>query len=239
MTTTIKGWTTLAEQPLVLIKEYSFGQGTANALAVGLPGQQLLIMSPPTGVPVEELRALSAAGKVVALLETNGAHHLGLGASREAFPQAVTYAAKRAAERIRKKGKDFGELAPLENLTPLLGDKVSVLAVEGDKIGDALIRVRTEKGIILYTGDYIANIRELPKNFLFRLVFKLTDSGPGLKVFNLFFRFFVKDRAVARDFLIRELESNPPSILAPAHGDVVARNDLGPTLVSMLRTAVR
>lgn len=239
MATTIKGWTTLAEQPLVLIREYSFGQAKANAMAVGLPGQQLLIMSPPAGVSVEELRELNAVGKVVALLETNGAHHLGLGASREAFPQAVTYAAKRAAERIRKKGKDYGELAPLESLAPLLGDKVAVLAVEGDKIGDALVRVRTEKGIVLYTGDYIANIRELPKNFLFRLAFKLTDSGPGLKVFGLFFKFFVKDRAAARDFLIRELESNPPAILAPAHGDVVERSDLGATLVSMLRTAVR
>ncbi len=240
MGTAVNGWTTLAEQPLVLVREYSFGAGKANALVVGLPNNKLMIMSPPTGVSIEELRALDKVGSVVALLETNGAHHLGLGPTHEAFPQAISYAAPRAAERIRKKSKEqVGELAPLELLAPLLGDRVSVLAVDGDKIGDALVRVQTDKGILLYAGDYIANIAVLPNNFMFKLVFKLTDSGPGLKVFNVFFKFFVKNKAAARDFLIRELEGHPPAILVPAHGDVVERPNLGPTLVSMLRAAVR
>jgi hypothetical protein len=98
-----------------------------------------------------------------------------------------------------------------------------------------IVRVKSEKGALLYASDFIANIQQLPNNFLFRLVFKLTDSGPGLKVFNLFFRFFVKDRGAARDFLIREIESSAPTTLVPAHGEIVTRNDLAPTLVSMLR----
>ncbi len=69
-----------------------------------------------------------------------------------------------------------------------LGDEVAVLAVDGDKLGDVLLRVRTEKGNLLYAGDYIANIRSLPKHLIFRLLFKLTDSAPGLKVFNVFVR---------------------------------------------------
>ena len=100
MSTVVKGWTTLTERPFVLVREYSFGAGAANAMVVGLPDNKLLIMSPPTHVPVEELRALSAVGDVVALLETNGMHHLGLGPSRQAFPNAVTYALPRAAERM-------------------------------------------------------------------------------------------------------------------------------------------
>jgi hypothetical protein len=70
------------------------------------------------------------------------------------------------------------------------------------------------------------------------MVLKLTDSAPGFKVFGLFFKFFIKDREAARDTLIREAETNPPSIVVPAHGGVVARADLGPTLVSMLRAAI-
>ena len=54
-------------------------------------------------------------------------------------------------------------------------------------------------------------------------------------MFGLFFKFFVKDPKAARAFLIRELEANPPAILVPAHGDVVERSDIGPTLVGMLR----
>jgi hypothetical protein len=238
MSTHVKGWTTIAENPQVLVREYAFGPGLSNAMAVELPGGKLLIVSPPIGVPEAELRELGAIGEVVALVANNGGHHLGLGPTRAAFPKAVSYAAPAAAERIRSKGKDPGELKPIEALEPLLGDKVRVLAIDGCKVGDAIIWVKTEKGAVFYAGDFIANIQKLPRNFIFRLVFRLTDSAPGFKVFKLFFKLFVKDRAAAREHLIRELEANGPTILVPSHGDVVARSDLAPTLVSMLRAAV-
>jgi hypothetical protein len=92
--------------------------------------------------------------------------------------------------------------------------------------------------VLLYAGDFIANIPELPKQLLFKLMMRLTDSAPGLKVFRLFFKFFTKDPRKLRDFLIREIEAHPPAILVPGHGHIVAREQLGPTLVSMLRAAV-
>jgi hypothetical protein len=235
--TTVPGWTTLAENPLVLVKEYAFGPGRANAVAVGLPNRKLLITSPPAGVPDADLKALEQCGEVIALLANNGTHHMGLGPARRAFPSAVSYAAPRAAARIRDKGKDFGQLAPIETLQPLLGDQVGVFAVDGDKVGDVLVRVRTERGTVLYASDFIANIQSLPDSFIFRMIFKLTDSGPGLKVFRIFFKFFVADRKAARDFLVKEIEANPPAVLVPAHGDVVIQSDLAPTLVGMLRAA--
>jgi hypothetical protein len=233
----VPGWTTLSESPLVLVKEYGFGPGMANALAVLLPDRKWAIMSPPPGLSPAEVEGFRARGSVAALIENNGAHHLGLGPCRALFPEAVTYAAPRAAERIRKKGKDFGQLSSIESLRPLLGDKVSVIEVSGDKIGDVIMRVQSERGGILYLSDFIANIQKLPKNLLFRLMFKLTDSGPGLKVFGMFFKFFVSDKKAACDFLIRELEQNAPNIIVPAHGDVVERSDIGPTLVGMLQAA--
>jgi hypothetical protein len=58
-------------------------------------------------------------------------------------------------------------------------------------------------------------------------------------VFGLFFKFFSSDRAALRDFLVRELQSSSPTVMIPAHGDYVARPDLGPTMISMLQTAIR
>lgn len=238
MSTTVTGWQTLSEEPLVLLREYSFGGGRANALAIRLPNRKLLLVSAPCGLPSQSLRALAAEGEVVALLAINGAHHLGLAGWRSQFPHATSYAARAARERILKRSKDPGPLEPLENLRPLLGDKVQVVAAEGCKIGDAIVRVETERGTVLYVGDFIANIPKLPWNPLFRLIFRLTDSGPGLKVFNIFFKFFVADRPAARDFLIREIEARPPSILVPGHGTIVTQAGLAPTLVSMLRAAI-
>jgi hypothetical protein len=237
MNTIVPGWTTLSQDPPVLVREYAFGSGHANAMAVMLPEKRWLIMSPPNRLAPDEAQAFEAAGQVVALIENNGSHHLGLGPCRKAFPRAVTYAAPRAAARIRKKGRDYGELEPIEKLAALLGDKVSVVEVPGDKIGDVLLHVKTEHGNLVYAGDFFANIQKLPRNLLFRLAFQLSDSGPGLKVFNLFFRFFARDPAEMRKFIARQLELIKPAILVPAHGDVVQRADLGATLVSMLQAA--
>jgi glyoxylase-like metal-dependent hydrolase (beta-lactamase superfamily II) len=235
--TDIAGWNTVAREPLVLVREYSFGAGMANTLAVALPDRKWMLVSPPIGVAAEELKSLEQHGDVVALLEFNGAHHMGLAPCGAAFPRAISYATERAAARIRKKTKQPGRLEPIDRLRPLLGDRISILPVPGDKIGDVLVRVQTEKGTLLYTGDFIANIPRLPRNPIARLMFKLTDSGPGFKVFGIFFKFFIADKTAARDFLIHEVENNPPSIVVPGHGDVVARDNLGPTVASMLRAA--
>ena len=234
---TIAGWTTLSEHPLSLMREYSFGRGRSNTLVIALPNRKLLIVSPPLGVPEAELRALSEHGEVVALLAINGAHHLGLGPCRAVFPNAVTYAAPGARERIQKRGKDFGELKPLEALTPLLGDKIRLQEIEGVKFGDVVLHATTEHGNLFYASDFFVNIPKLP-NILIELLFSLSGSGPGLKVFRLYFLGFVRKRAAARDHLIRELQAHPPSIMVPAHGQIAQQPDLGSTLVSMLRAAI-
>lgn len=238
MATTVPGWTTLAEDPLVLVRAYRFGQGEANTLAIGLPDRKLMLVSPPTGLPSADLEALAKHGDVVAMVAINGAHHLGLAPCKGVFPNAKGYATHTARERIQKRNKTAPELKDIAELAPLLGERVRVIAADGCKIGDVIVTVQTDNGTLAYVGDFIANIQTLPKNLLFRLFMKLTDSAPGLKVFNLFFKFFVKDKHAARDFLIRELEASPPAIVVPGHGDVVQRAELGPTLVSMLRAAV-
>jgi hypothetical protein len=235
--TAINGWTTLAEDPLVLVHEYGFGAGKANALAVMLPNRRWMIVSPPLKLNEGEAQAFAVHGEVVALVENNGTHHMGLGPCRLRFPNAVTYAEPKAAARIRSKNKDAGQLEPIDALRPLLGDAVSIVAAEGCKIGDVIVRVKTERGTLFYASDFLANINRPPRNPFARLLFKLTGSGPGLRVFRIFFMVFVADRKAAIDFLIREVQADPPSVMVPAHGDVVAGADLTSTLLGMLRAA--
>jgi hypothetical protein len=237
MTTTIPGWVTLAENPAVLVHEYGFGAGKANALAVALPDRKWMILSPPPKLSASEAAAFAEHGSVIALVENNGTHHLGLGPCRKLFPAAVTYAEPKAAARIRTKNADAGQLEPIDALRPLLGPAVSIVAIPGSKIGDVIVRVATDKGVLFYASDFLANIVRPPSNPIFRLLFKLTRSGPGLTVFRIFFTFYVADRSAAFEALIRELEAHPPTILVPAHGEPVQRADLGSVLVGMLRAA--
>jgi hypothetical protein len=223
----------------VLLREYSFGPGVANSLAIRLPDGKLLLVSAPSDLSDRELDDLASAGEVSALVANNGAHHLGLPSLHKRFPNAVCYATEDARSRIAKKAGYSLTMLGIDQLQPRLGDKIQVTAAAGCKVGDVIVRVQTDRGPLLYMGDFFANIPKLPWNPLFRLMFKLTNSGPGFKVFGIFFRFFVSDRPALRDFLIREIEAHPPTILVPGHGDVITRNDLGGAMVSMLREAVR
>jgi glyoxylase-like metal-dependent hydrolase (beta-lactamase superfamily II) len=231
----LPGWTRLTHQPPVFVREYSFGPGRATSVAVLLPGARWLLISPPGDLSAGEREDFRRAGEVEALLANNGAHYLGLDPWSAAFPSAAGYASERAAARIRAKAKGALPLRPLAELTPQLGAEVTLIEMAGDKIGDVLVRIDTERGPVLYVSDMVANFRELPPNPLFRLLFRLFDAAPGLKVFTPFFTFFVKDKAAAKACLVRELLDHPPRVLVPAHGDVVDRPELARELIALLR----
>src|SRR5690606_40211598 len=112
---------------------------------------------------------------------------------------------------------------------------VDLVPLEGDKVGDLLMRIRTDRGVLLFVSDYIANIPQLPKSGVPRALFKLSRSAPGLKIFNLFVWAFVADRKRAKASVIRAIEEQPPSVLVPAHGDVLADPDLSGKLLALLR----
>lgn len=238
MNSPLPGWTLLASEPLVLMREYSFGPGVANALLVRLQDGSLLFVSPPTDLSASELDAIAGLGEVSALLANNGAHHLGLAGFCKRFPKAVCYAADAARARIAQKSKQPVTLQPLAQLSAKLSNKVEVIAADGCKVGDVIVRIHSDKGPLLFVGDFFANIPKLPWNPLFRVMFMLTKSAPGFRVFGIFFKFFASDRPALREFLIREIEKHPPALMIPSHGDPVARPDLAPTMISMLRAAV-
>lgn len=233
--TALPGWTRLTHQPPVFVRDYSFGPGRATSVAVLLPDARWLLISPPTDLSVAEREAFGAAGEVAALLANNGAHYLGLGPWTAAFPGAVSYASARAAARIRAKTKGALSLRPLSELVPHVAGVLTLIEMAGDKIGDVLVRIGTERGPVLYVSDMVANFQELPPNPLFALLFRMFDAAPGLKVFTPFFTFFVKDKAAAKACLVRELEAHPPTVLVPAHGDVVDRPELARELITLLR----
>lgn len=235
MMTAIPGWTTLAEQPALLVRDYGFGGGRATAMAVKLERGWLMV-SPPANIKPGEVEAFRDSGGVVALLENNAAHSMGLAPWRAHFPDAVSYATPVAAKRIAKKSKDAGRLADIPELQALCGDQVHVVVLPACRMGDVLVRVTTEKGDALYLSDLVANLPELPKNPVARLMFKWSDSAPGLKVFMLFFWFFTSDKTAVRDALIAELQAHPPAMLIPAHGNWLVEPELGPRLTTLLRT---
>jgi hypothetical protein len=237
MATNESVWEVISEQPLLLRLEYDFGLGLANSTAFEIDDGKLLLVSPPVGIEgaYEELRQ---HGEVVAISELNGAHYMGIEGARAAFPFARVFASAIAGERITNKAQNPGEIESIELFRELVGDRLEIVEVSGNKIGDLLLRAQTDKGLAWWVGDVVGNA-PASNNLLFRLITKWTDSGPGFKVNRLFLRFFAQDKVAMKNFFLEQLASHPMDVFIPAHGDPIVRKGLGAELTEMFQSAVK
>ncbi len=218
MKPTASGWKVFDENLPVLTCEYSFGPGTANALAVGGAGG-LIVVSPPSKADDALYDSLAPYGKVVALVASNAYHHLGIPEWKRRFPEAAVYAPAQSIARVERKTKLAG-IRPIADAAPVAGSNVELVDLPHYKTGEVLVRIDSARGLAWYVTDFMMNMPTLPAHPVGRLLFKWTGSAPGLKFNNLAPMFMVKDKAALKRWLAAELEKAPPRWIIAAHGDV-------------------
>jgi len=220
MNTTPHGWQIFDTAPAVLTYEYKFGPGAAHALAVaGADG--LIVVSPPCRVNTSVFDDLLSYGPVRALVAPNGFHHLGLQLWHEQFPDASIHAPPSAIERLRRK-TGLRDIQPLAALQRHAGTHLDFIDMPHYKSGEALVRIRSERGLVWFVTDVLLNMPRLPDHPLARLIFKLSGSAPGLKFNKLAGLVMVRDKRALKRWLVEQIDVEPPQWLIPSHGDMVA-----------------
>lgn len=219
MDATANGWKVFDAHAPILTYEYSFGPGTANALAVGVEGG-IVLVSPPCRVASGVFEDLSQYGSVRALVASNAFHYLGLAEWKVRFPEAAIFAPVQSIARVERQSKLRG-IRPLAEAASITGSRLELTDMPHYKTGEVLVRVATERGLVWYVTDIIMNLPVLPSNPVFKLLFKLSGSGPGLKLNNIAPLFMVRDKAALKRWLAAEFEKAPPSWLIPTHGEIV------------------
>src|SRR5215831_15124893 len=219
MPATRGGWKVFEARTPILTCEYSFGPGTATALAVGGKAG-LVVVSPPCKVSSDAFDELSRHGAVRALVASNAFHYLGIAEWKVLFPDAAIFAPAQSIPRVEKHSKLSG-IRPLSEASAITGSRVELVDMPHYKTGEVLVRVSTERGVVWYVTDVIMNLRALPRNPVIRLMFALSGSGPGLKFNNIAPLFMVADKKALRRWLANEFRRAPPKWLIPAHGDTV------------------
>lgn len=212
------GWKIFDAETPILTCEYVFGPGTANALAVGGAGG-LIVVSPPWKADDAVYEGLSPYGPVVALVASNAFHHLGLPEWKRRFPAAAVYAPAQAIARVERKTKIAG-IRPLAEAAPVAGRDVELIDMPHYRTGEVLVRMKSTRGLAWYVTDFMMNMTVLPGNPIARLVFRLTNSAPGLKFNNIAPVFMVRDKTALKRWLAAEFDKAPPQWIIPAHGDV-------------------
>ena len=219
METTPHGWKVFDARTPILLYDYSFGPGRANALAVGGSGG-LILVSPPCRVPAGVPEDLAKYGRVAALVASNAFHHMGLPEWKARFPDAMLFAPAQSIARVERQSKIAG-VRPLADAAAVAGPNVELIDMPHYKTGEVLVRIKTERGLVWYVTDVIMNMPVLPKHPVAKAIFALSRSAPGLRFNNLAPLFMVADKAALRRWVAAEFRKAPPAWLIPAHGDVV------------------
>lgn len=215
----MNGWKVFDAGAPILTYAYSFGPGTANALAVGVEGG-LAIVSPPCRTAGSVFEDLSRYGSVRALVAPNAFHYLGLAEWKARFPEAAIFAPAQSIARVERQSKLRG-IRPLAEAASITGPRLELIDMPHYKTGEVLVRIASERGPVWYVTDIVMNLPVLPSNPVFKVLFRLSGSGPGLKLNNIATLFMVRDKAALKRWLAAEFEKAPPSWLIPTHGDIV------------------
>lgn len=219
MATNPQAWKIFDAATPVLIHTYSFGPGTANALAVGVEGG-LIVISPPCGAGDAVFDELARHGTVRGLVAPNAFHHMGMALWRQRFPQATVFAPSQAVERLKRQTGQ-ADFRPLGETASLTGPSVSLTEMPHCKTGEALVRITTPKGRVWYITDVVLNMPTLPAHPIAKWLFKLSGSAPGLKFNNLAGLVMVKDKKALKHWLAGQIGIAAPNWFIPGHGDAL------------------
>lgn len=204
----------------VLTCTYSFGPGTANALAIG-GVEGLFVVSPPYRAPAGLFDDLARYGVVRALVASNAFHYLGIPEWKARFPEADIFAPAQSVGRVQRKTGLTG-IKPLAQAQPLAGAGLDLIDMPHYKTGEVLVRAATGRGRMWYFTDFVFNLPALPPNLIVKALFGLSRSAPGLRVNNIAPLFMVKDKPALKRWLADEMRRDAPQWLIPAHGDIAS-----------------
>ncbi len=92
-------------------------------------------------------------------------------------------------------GMSDAALDELDALRKLAGGDVHLYESPAKKHEDLVMFVTREGASVLYSNEVLTNSPELPKSLVFKILFKLTKSGPGLTMNNLAMKLIGVDRS--------------------------------------------
>lgn len=182
--------------------------------------------------PGESLRdSFAEVGEARFLLAPNNFHHLGLPAWRERGAQVVI--AEGARKRLAKKG--HSDLQSLDVLRSELPSSVQILEPPGTRVGETWLRVERPEGVAWVVGDSFFSIEGTPNKLMVKLVVKIMDSAPGLKMSRLMKWGGLSDRNAFRSWVEQRLEQDAPNMLVTCHGAVLSGADVPDRIRGALR----
>lgn len=203
---------------------YGFRGNTITMLVLDLGERRLAVFSPGTDVPEAAHTELEALGSVVALVSPGAFHHLGMPAWHARHPAAKLIATASGVGHIAKQHKGALAFEGLDALRAMAGDDLVLRETPG-KHGDLLLLCKRGGKTLLFNNELLVNMRELPPNPLFKLLFRLFKAGPGLAFNGLAAKLLGANKKACAKFFADAIAEHGLDVFVPCHGEVLAGPD--------------
>ena len=216
------------------VGEYGFHGNPINMFVTDVGEGRLAVFSPGPGMDDAAFAELDGLGKVVALVAPGAYHNEGLPPWHARYPDAKLFATRSGIARIAKLYPALPACALASELDALAGGALVTYETPG-KHGDLLVFFKRGADITLFSCEYLINWVDAPSKLVFRLLFKWTDSAPGLRVAKPASWFLSANLAEVCRFCLEKLEAHGTTCLVPCHGAVVQGADTKARLERAIR----
>ena len=162
-----------------------------------------------------EMQRLDALGPVAFVIVPNAWHRLDAAAWAARYPNALIICPRQAAKRVAKLTRVDGDWSALP-----ADPTCHAEPLEGCKVGEAALVVRSADGVSLVFADAVMN-NPHGKSLWWRL-YRLTDSTGGPRVTRVFRLVAVSDKRAMHQHLLRLAELADLQRVIPCHGEILA-----------------
>jgi hypothetical protein len=217
--------------------EYLFSGNPINTLVIDIGGGKLAAVSPGLGIGAADFDALDAIGEVVALVSPGAFHHLGMPLWHGRYPNARLFGTASGIKHIAKQHPTLPALESLDALRALAGEEVYLYELPSKRHGDLLLFVRRDHKTAMFSNEALCNMRALPTNPVFKLLFKLTKSGPGLALNGLAMKLIGAQKRAVASFIQAKIAMHGLDVFVPCHGEVIAGPDAAGAIAAVIEAA--
>ena len=227
-------WIPLDEEKQIWTIQYYVPKFKSRSIAIKLKNEGCLVVSPGAHLIQTVEKELPDLGKPKTILIPNSFHHYGISAWLEAYPGIKAVASVQAIRRLSKRG--YHSIRSLNLLREELPENIQILEPPGWRAGEVWLRVQMEKRIAWIVADAFFNMPKLSPRFLTRLIQRTAKAAPGLSISRILKWVLIKNRRLYRRWILEQLEKDQPSILVPAHGEIIEDENLPRRLRKLIET---
>ncbi len=202
-----------------------------NTIAVRLQDESLLLTSPTSDMSDAEHAELNQIGIPRFILVSNHYHNLGVDEFVSRYPSVQVLCSEVAKQRLTHKLQS--PLQHLDTAQEYLPSELRILEPAGTKTGEVWVELQKDNASAWIVADAFFNLLQHPSG-LMNLPARLTQVTPGLQLGKMFRWFAIRDRTAYKHWFERAVTRATPTLLVPAHGEVLQDAELARRLLTLL-----